>query len=112
MPKERVSNVKIKEVLRLKFDADLSNRQIGASLCISHSTVADYLHRAEEAGIGWPLPEELSESQLEDLHGGALELLRAGKEVQLVGHITSNIVNQRAQRELARQLKNLLDQAD
>ena len=65
MPKERLSNVKIKEVLRLKFDAALSNRQIGASLSISHSTVADYLHRAEEAGIGWPLPEELSESQLE-----------------------------------------------
>ena len=65
MPKERLSNVKIKEVLRLKFDADLSNRQIGASLAISHSTVANYLHRAEEAGIGWPLPEELSESQLE-----------------------------------------------
>ena len=65
MPKERVSNVKIKEVLRLKFDADLSNRQIGASLAISHSTVANYLHRAEEAGIGWPLPEGLSESQLE-----------------------------------------------
>ena len=65
MPKERLSNVKIKEVLRLKFDADLSNRQIGASLRISHSTVANYLQRAEKAGIGWPLPEELSETQLE-----------------------------------------------
>ena len=28
MPKERLSNVKIKEVLRLKFDADLSNRYL------------------------------------------------------------------------------------
>ena len=65
MPKERLSNVKIKEVLRLKFDADLTNRQIGASLAISHSTVANYLHRAKEVGIGWPLPEGLSETELE-----------------------------------------------
>jgi transposase len=65
MPKERLSNVKIKEVLRLKFAVGLSHRKIGKSLRISHSTVADYLHRAEEAGIGWPLPEGLSERQLE-----------------------------------------------
>ncbi|MCP4387370.1 MAG: IS21 family transposase [Gammaproteobacteria bacterium] len=65
MPKERLSNVKIKEVLRLKFDAGLSNRKIGNSLHISHSTVADDLHRAEQAGLCWPLPEELSERQLE-----------------------------------------------
>jgi transposase len=65
MPKERLSNVKIKEVLRLKFDAGLSNRKIGNSLRISHSTVADYLHRAEQAGLRWPLPEGLSERQLE-----------------------------------------------
>lgn len=65
MPKERLSSVKIKEILRLKFSVGLSHRKIGKSLRISHSTVADYLHRAEEAGIGWPLPEGLSERQLE-----------------------------------------------
>ena len=65
MPKERLSVVKIKEVLRLKFAAGLSNRQIAASCGASHSTIGQYLRRAEEAGIGWPLPEELSETELE-----------------------------------------------
>ncbi len=65
MPKERLSVVKITEVLRLKFAADLSNRQIAASCGVSHSTVGEYLRRSKEAGIGWPLPEELSESELE-----------------------------------------------
>ena len=65
MPKERLSIVKIKEVLRLKFAAGLSNRQIAASCGVSHSTIGQYLCRAEEAGIGWPLPEEMSETELE-----------------------------------------------
>jgi transposase len=65
MPKERLSMTKTKEVLRLKFSTDLSNRQIATSLGIARSTVADYLQRAEEAGIGWPLPEGLSETELE-----------------------------------------------
>ena len=65
MPKERLSVVKIREVLRLKFAADLSNRQIAARCGVSHSTIGQYLRRAQEAGIGWPLPEALSESELE-----------------------------------------------
>jgi len=65
MPKERLSMTKTKEVLRLKFSTDLSNRQIATSLGIARSTVADYLQRAEEAGIGWPLPAGLSDAQLE-----------------------------------------------
>jgi transposase len=69
MSKERLSIMKIKDVLRLKFDVGLSNRQIGNSLGISHSTVAGYLRRTAQAGIGWPLPETLSETELEQKHG-------------------------------------------
>ena len=43
MAKERLSMQKIKEILRLKWDCTLSNRQIAKSCSISHSTVADYL---------------------------------------------------------------------
>lgn len=56
---------KIKEVLRLKYHCALSRRQIAHSCQISRSTVADYLHRAEKAGIGWPLPENLIDQELE-----------------------------------------------
>jgi transposase len=56
---------KIKEVLRLKFESGLGNRQIARSCSINHSTVADYLRRAEAAGLKqWPLPAELDESGL------------------------------------------------
>jgi transposase len=56
---------KIKEVLRLKHHGGLSRRQIAHSCQISRSTVGDYLDRAEKAGIGWPLPEGLTDQELE-----------------------------------------------
>ena len=37
---------KIKEVLRLKWDKDLSNRQIAKACGIGRPTVNDYLRRA------------------------------------------------------------------
>jgi transposase len=58
---------KIKEVLRLKFEAGLANRQIARSCGVNHSTVADYLSRAKIAGLAsWPLPVELDETGLEE----------------------------------------------
>ncbi len=65
MAKARLSMRKIKEVLRLKFDLALSGHQIAHSCQISRSTVADYLDRFEKAGLGWPLPEDLSEEDLD-----------------------------------------------
>ena len=72
MAQERLSVLKIKEVLRLKFDSALSHRQIAKSCNIAHSTVADYLKRAALAGISWPLPEGLSDEQLQERLSGAI----------------------------------------
>jgi transposase len=55
---------KISETLRLKWVCGLSNRAIGRSCQISHSTVSEYLKRAEAAGLRWPLPEGLDEDSL------------------------------------------------
>ena len=55
---------KIKDVLRLHA-AGRSARQIGPSVGVSRSTVADYLRRAEVADLSWPLPEGLDEEALE-----------------------------------------------
>lgn len=63
--KRRLSMRKIKEILRLKFDCELSNRGIGRSCSISHSSVGDYLCRFEQAGLSWPLPPEMDEESLE-----------------------------------------------
>ncbi len=65
MPPVRSSMRKIKEVLRLKFDADLSCRQIAASLKLSVGVISKYTKAAEEAGLSWPLPEGMNDSTLE-----------------------------------------------
>jgi len=67
MAKRRLSMRKIKEVLRLKRDHKLSNRQIATSCSISHSTVKEYLIRAKRAGLSWPLPDELDDAAVENL---------------------------------------------
>lgn len=64
MAAERLSMRKIKEFLRLRA-AGLSHRGIARSLGICHSTVGEYRRRVEGAGLGWPLPEDLSDRALE-----------------------------------------------
>ena len=70
MPRERLSMRTIREVLRLRWEAGLSQREIGISCRRGRSTVRDYPSadgRAEAAGLSWPLPEELDEEALEGL---------------------------------------------
>lgn len=55
---------KIRETLRLKFEAGLTDREIATSVGASRSTVQECLRRVREAGLGWPLPDELDESAL------------------------------------------------
>jgi len=56
---------KIREVLRLKHDHGLKARAIAASCSIGRSTVCEYLQRAGEAGLSWPLPTCLDDEALE-----------------------------------------------
>ncbi len=65
MPRKRLSMRQIHEVLRLKWAAQLSDRQIARSLGLSRPTVANYVHLALAAGLSWPLPGGLDESTLE-----------------------------------------------
>lgn len=67
MPRERLSMRKVHEVLRLKWEGKLSNRAIARSCGISHSTVREYLRRAQQADLSWPLPEDLDEDWLYEL---------------------------------------------
>jgi hypothetical protein len=65
MPAERVTMRKIKDILRLKWGCELSNRQVAASCGVARSTVAETLYRAKAAGVSWPFPEDLDDQQLE-----------------------------------------------
>jgi hypothetical protein len=64
MPARRLSMRRIREVLRLKFELGLENRQIARSCRISHSSVGNYLIRARRAGLSWPLPPDLDDEAL------------------------------------------------
>ena len=64
----------IHEILRLKYQNQLSLREIARSCGLPVSTVGDYVKRAEAAGLTWPLPEGMSEEELtKQLFGSGLE---------------------------------------
>ena len=47
----------ILEVLRLKYQHQLTVREIARSSGLPVSTVGDYVQRFQAAGLTWPLPE-------------------------------------------------------
>jgi len=61
----RLSMRKSKEILRLRWGEKLSLRQTGRSVGVSPATVFDCETRAWDAGLRWPLAEELDEGRLE-----------------------------------------------
>ncbi len=67
MPAERLSMRKVKEVLRLSWGGKLSTRAVACSCSIGRTTVREYLQRAKSAGLSWPLPDGLEDSELEVL---------------------------------------------
>jgi transposase len=58
MPTPGVSMRKIKAILRLHFEAKLSQHQIANSVQLSVGAVNKYVKRAVEIGLSWPLPPE------------------------------------------------------
>ncbi len=64
MAQQRLPMRKIRDVLRLSA-AGLSKRQIGASLGIGPTAAGACLRRARDAGVVWPLPEELCQRHFE-----------------------------------------------
>ena len=58
---------KIRDALRLVYEANMSQRQVHQSLKVSRNTIADYVFRAKNAGLTWPLPDHLDDLALEQL---------------------------------------------
>lgn len=55
----------IKDVLRLRFHAGLSIREIQASTRLSVGAIQKLLKEAERLEIGWPLPADVDDAELE-----------------------------------------------
>jgi len=56
---------KIRDVLRYRHSTGLSLEAIARALNISKGVVSKYLRLASEAGLGWPLPDDLDDAALE-----------------------------------------------
>lgn len=58
---------KIREILRLKHERKLSNRQISAATAVGRETVSKYLRRAEAAGLTWEAACDFTDVEVESL---------------------------------------------
>jgi transposase len=64
MAQERLPMRKIRDVLRLKASG-LSKRKIAASTGLGATAAGECIRRAQDAGLSWPLPEDLTDEALE-----------------------------------------------
>ena len=65
MPAERLSMRKVREVLRLKHALGMSYRKIGEATGVGKTQAAEYVRRAEAAGIAWPVPDGIDDAELD-----------------------------------------------
>jgi len=65
MARRRLTMRQIREVLRLHHECGLKVRKIARATKLSKSVVADYLRAARQAGVGWPVEEGMSETELQ-----------------------------------------------
>jgi transposase len=64
MPAIRTTMRDIKEVFRLRFEAQLSHNRIAAITGLSKGAVTKYLQRAGAVNLPWPLPDSLDDTAL------------------------------------------------
>ena len=66
MAQERISMRKIKEALRLYYEAKVSQNNIAKVIGISRHSTQQYLLRFRASKISWPLPGDIGEEELEN----------------------------------------------
>ena len=65
MAAKRLQMRQLREILRLRFEAGLPHRAIARACSVGAGTVSEYLQRAANAGLSWPLPDDLDDATLE-----------------------------------------------
>jgi len=56
-----------KKLLRLQWGLRLGKQQLSLACDVSPNAVVDYIGRAERAGLGWPLSNNIDDASLEAL---------------------------------------------
>lgn len=65
MSRPRIDMRAIRQILRLALGEGLSRNRVALATGVPRTTVKDCLVRAQAAGIGWPIPDELDDAALE-----------------------------------------------
>ncbi len=63
--RRRTAMRKVREILRLHYESGLSNQQIADALRVSKTSVFNTLGRFKESGMSWPVPKDLTDTELE-----------------------------------------------
>jgi transposase len=64
MAQARLSMRKLKEVARLRYEAERTLEEIATAAGVARSTVQTALKRMTRAGVSWPWPVDISEAAL------------------------------------------------
>jgi transposase len=57
---KRLTMRQLREILRLRHECGLPQREVAKAVKAGKGTISEYLGKAEAAGVGWPIPEELA----------------------------------------------------
>ncbi len=77
MGAKRLPMRKLREILRLKYARRMGHRAIARACGVGVGTVSEYVSRARDADLSWPLPPDLDDGTLEARRFAAPEPKRA-----------------------------------
>ena len=87
MATKRLLMRQLREILRLKHESGLPNRAIARACTVGVGTVSDYLRRAREAGLGWPLPDDLDDRALEGKLFTSVSVVEKARALAELAHV-------------------------
>ncbi len=66
MSRSKLKVRQIREILRYQFNHKVSYNKIALSLGVSKGSVCNTINRFNDSDLDWPLPESMSDSDLEN----------------------------------------------
>ena len=100
MPGRRMETRVIKEILRLRFERNLSTRQISQSARVSVGAVHKLVGKAKRAGVGWPLPEDVDDRKLEEVLYAKPEVISESKALPDFSYVHGELKRKGVTRQL------------
>ena len=65
MPTERIAMRRVREMLKLKREGELSTQEVARRTGVARSTLREMFARFDQSGLAWPIPAEIGDQELE-----------------------------------------------